>query len=371
MSTSNAVDLKPDTISSTKLGANLNLVTVPPSQSQYSVGQLSSLIHDIGSHIIFNQKLSALGLQYFERFGVHFPCLCYITIRSVPLAIKRAIEEVMNHVVQHNVTIATQTTKDLVLKDAFCASVLNHLRSTLQASNISSELQVQAVAIIMNDNLDLCCAVIQHATIDNFHLLIVVPATVPVSSTDSLGVGVSRTYVSSAGKLSRGLSSYGMESLGSGSIAQLVDRISEEVDPSSARLLSGSARNVATDGTIQSRVEVSNAALNSSPAIVLEQLVLETSNAMKKLGGTLPPFLAISTVERTTGEIFESLLTIGDALEKYQIVALKLKTLVTEDNGETEIQGVIAQVSEIILRCIRRDEAVPAVAQKKNICKYR
>lgn len=42
--------------------------------------QLSSPIHDIGSHIIFNQKLSALGLQYFERFGVCFPCLCYITI---------------------------------------------------------------------------------------------------------------------------------------------------------------------------------------------------------------------------------------------------------------------------------------------------
>ncbi|KAI8563985.1 hypothetical protein RHMOL_Rhmol03G0150100 [Rhododendron molle] len=158
MSTSNAVDLKPDIISSTQPGAHLNLVTV---FSYLLWWQLSSPIHEIGSHIIFNQKLSALGLQYFER--------------SVPLAIKRAIEEVMGHVVQHNVTIATQTTKDLVLKDyamesdetpiynaahlmiASLAGSLAHV--TCKASNISSELQEQAVAIIMNDNLDLCCAV--------------------------------------------------------------------------------------------------------------------------------------------------------------------------------------------------------------------
>ncbi|XP_058205092.1 uncharacterized protein LOC131319013 isoform X2 [Rhododendron vialii] len=477
VSTFNAVDLQPDIISSTQPGAHLKLLSqdekmatlslsdrlasgqglpqVPPSQSQYSVGQLSSPIHDIGSHIIFNQKLSALGLQYFER--------------SIPLAIKRAIEEVMDHVVQHNVSIATQTTKELVLKDyalesdetpiynaahlmvaslagsltcvtckdVLRVSILNHLRNSLQASNISSELQEQAVAIILNDNLDLCCAVIQHATTDNAlktvdneisqqlslrrkhrdyagqsyysaslytqgpmsvipevlrprpgHLShsqqrvyeefvqfpwqnlsgqnsIAVPAAVPVSSADSFGAGVSRTHVLSAGKLSLGLSSSGMGSLGSGSVAQPADRISEEVDPSSTGLLSGSsARNVATDGTIESCVEVSNAALNSSPATVLEPRVLETSNAMKKLGGTLPPFLATSTVERMAGGISESLLTTGDALEKYQIVAQKLETLVTEDNVETEIQGVIAHVPEIILRCISRDEAALAVAQK-------
>lgn len=59
----------------------------------------------------------------------------------------------------------------------------------------------------------------------------------PVSSADSFGAGVSRTYVLSAGKLSLGLSSSGMGSLGSGSVAQPADRISEEVDPSSAGLL--------------------------------------------------------------------------------------------------------------------------------------
>ncbi|KAF7147217.1 hypothetical protein RHSIM_Rhsim03G0166300 [Rhododendron simsii] len=465
MSTSNAVDLKPDIINSTQPGAHLNLLSQDEKMATLSLSdrlasgqglpQLSSPIHDIESHVIFNQKLMLRACKYFER--------------SVPLAIKRAIGEVMDHVVQHNVTITTQTTKDLVLKDyamesdetpiynaahlmvaslagsltrvtckdALRVSFQNHLRNFLQASNISSELQEQAVAIILNDNLDLCCAVIQHASTDNAlktvdneisqqlslrrkhrdyagqsyynsslytqgpmsvipevlrprpgHLShsqqrvyeefvrfpwqnlsglnsIAVPAAVPVSSADSFGAGVSRTYVLSAGKLSLGLSSSGMGSLGSGSVAQPADRISEEVDPSSAGLLSGSStHNVATDGTIQSHVEVSNAALNSSPATVLEPRVLEASNAMKKLGRTLPPFLATSTVERMAGVISESLLTTGDALEKYQIVAQKLETLVTEDNVETEIQGVIAQVPEIILRCISRDEAALAVAQK-------
>ncbi|KAI8563980.1 hypothetical protein RHMOL_Rhmol03G0150000 [Rhododendron molle] len=125
---------------------------------------------------------------------------------------------------------------------------------------------------------------------------------------------VSRTYVASAGKLSLGLSSSGMGCLGSGSVAQTVD--------SSAGLFSGSARNVATDGTIQSH-EVSNAALNSSPATVLEPLVLETSNAMK-----------------------------------YHCC------IDVHVNGLVQKLGVIAQVPEIILRCISRDEAALAVAQK-------
>lgn len=59
----------------------------------------------------------------------------------------------------------------------------------------------------------------------------------PVSSADSFGAGVSCTYVLSAGMLSLGLSSSEMGNLGSGSVAQPADRISEEVDPSSARLL--------------------------------------------------------------------------------------------------------------------------------------
>ncbi|KAF7149336.1 hypothetical protein RHSIM_Rhsim03G0134900 [Rhododendron simsii] len=126
----------------------------------------------------------------------------------------------------------------------------------------------------------LCLCLCQRSGQRRIQNSIAVSAAVPVSFADSFSSGV--LYICS--------------------VAQFVDRISEEVDPSSAGLLR-----------------------------------------------TFPPFLATSIVECMAGGISESLLTTGDALEKYQIVAQK---------------GVIAQVPEIILRCISRDEAALAVAQK-------
>ncbi|KAI8026093.1 CCR4-NOT transcription complex subunit 1 [Camellia lanceoleosa] len=158
---------------SDQLPSGQRLSLVPPSQSPYSVGQLSSPICDIRSHIIFNQKLSAMGLQYFQRI--------------VPLAMERAIKEVMAPVVQRSVTIAIQTTKELVLKDYAMESdetciynaahlmVVSLARSlahvTCKGFNITNEAQEEAVAIVLNDNLDLGCAVIEHVATDNvcFH----------------------------------------------------------------------------------------------------------------------------------------------------------------------------------------------------------
>ncbi|KAK2360850.1 CCR4-NOT transcription complex subunit [Trifolium repens] len=42
----------------------------------------------------------------------------------------------------------------------------------------------------------------------------------------------------------------------------------------------------------------------------------------------------------------------------------QLEALVNNDSREAEIQGVISEVPEIILRCVSRDEAALAVAQK-------
>lgn len=53
---------------SDRLPSGQVLSQVAPSQSPYSVGQLPAPIPNIGSHIIFNQKLSALGLHYFQRY---------------------------------------------------------------------------------------------------------------------------------------------------------------------------------------------------------------------------------------------------------------------------------------------------------------
>lgn len=43
------------------------------------------------------------------------------------------------------------------------ASISNQLRNSFQGLNIASEILEQAVPLVMNDNLDLGCAVIEHA----------------------------------------------------------------------------------------------------------------------------------------------------------------------------------------------------------------
>ncbi|XP_043707916.1 CCR4-NOT transcription complex subunit 1-like isoform X5 [Telopea speciosissima] len=169
---------------SDRLSTGQGLSQVSPSQSQFSVSQLSASIANIGAHVVINPKLSALGLQ------LHFQ-------RIVPMAMDRAIKEIMSPIVQRSVTIAMQTTKELVLKDyameseenriyhaahlmvaslagslahVTCkeplrGSISSHLRNLLQALNIAGEILEQAVVLVTNDNLDLGCAVIeQHAT---------------------------------------------------------------------------------------------------------------------------------------------------------------------------------------------------------------
>ncbi|XXG67976.1 hypothetical protein AAC387_Pa06g1190 [Persea americana] len=43
---------------------------------------------------------------------------------------------------------------------------------------------------------------------------------------------------------------------------------------------------------------------------------------------------------------------------------MMLESLITKDATEADIQGVIAEVPEMILKCVSRDEAGLAVAQK-------
>ncbi|GFZ15188.1 transcription regulator [Actinidia rufa] len=395
-----------------RLPSRQGLSQVSSSQSPYSVGQqLSSPIHDIGSHIIFNNKLSALGLQYFQRI--------------VPLSMEKAIKEVMSHVVQYSLTTAIQTTTELVLKDyamesdktrvynaahlmvASLAGSLAHvtckeplrvsissqLRNSLQSFNIPGDLQEQAVDIILNDNLDLGCAVIERAATDKALKNIDIEITQKLSLRRKHKEAAEPSYYDASiytqgplGGIPEALRprpchlshsqqrvyefnprlySSGLGSLGLSSVAQPMDPIYEKVDLSSNQLHGvSSARILATDGVIPHDVLVDNVASLSSTSVAIETCLLETSNAVKELEETVPQLPANSITEQTTTGISRPLYNTGDALEKYQIVAQKLETLITKDVGEAESQGVIAQIPEIILKCISRDEAALAVAQK-------
>ncbi|XP_031259158.1 CCR4-NOT transcription complex subunit 1-like [Pistacia vera] len=445
---------------------------VAPSQQPYSVGQLPSPIHNIGNHIILNQKLSALGLHYFQRV--------------VPSAMELAIKEVMLPIVQRSVAIATQTTKELVLKDyamesdetriynaahlmvaslagslahVTCKeplriSISNQLRSSFQGSNISNELLEQAVPLVMNDNLDLGCAVIEQAatekalqTIDaditaqlslrrkhregigpsfynasvytQRHLGVIPEALRPrpghlshsqqrvyedfvrfpwqnqsgqssntvlsgphTPSGVSVSSGLSRTYVSSAGQLNPGFYSAGLGTIGLSAVTQPSDV--EEMEPSSAQFLSGSSTRIgAIDGVIPHGSKINSVASFSQLPLHLKCSV-GTFNAAKVRNChiNILSFHLISalgflkgignfsrhTYDSTSGHLgsgtLESSSSVADVLEKYQIVAQKLETLVTKDSGETEIRGVIAQIPELILKYVNRDEVALAVAQK-------
>ncbi|XP_022731016.1 CCR4-NOT transcription complex subunit 1-like isoform X4 [Durio zibethinus] len=162
----NKVDLEPEIINTSHSDGQLKLV---------------SGISKIETQFIFNNKLSSLGLHHLKRV--------------VSIIVERAIKKLLSPVVQRCVPIAIQTTKELVLKDyatesdetliydaahsmvASLAGSLAHvtcketlhtslscqLRNSFQGLNVPNEHLEQAVALVINDNLDFGCAVIQHA----------------------------------------------------------------------------------------------------------------------------------------------------------------------------------------------------------------
>eukprot|EP01113_Clastostelium_recurvatum_P016806 TRINITY_DN1971_c0_g1_i2.p1 TRINITY_DN1971_c0_g1~~TRINITY_DN1971_c0_g1_i2.p1 ORF type:complete len:2308 (-),score=670.74 TRINITY_DN1971_c0_g1_i2:313-7236(-) len=118
--------------------------------------------------------------------------------RVVPVAIESAIREIIAPVVERSVTIATITTKELVCKDfatepdenrmrkaahmmvqnlagslalVTCKEPLrvsmgSHLRARFQAAGDQMALAEHAVTIVVADNLDLACAVIERAAVE-------------------------------------------------------------------------------------------------------------------------------------------------------------------------------------------------------------
>ncbi|KAK2981457.1 hypothetical protein RJ640_017479, partial [Escallonia rubra] len=424
-------------------------------QSPFSVSQLPAPSSNIEQQVVVNQKLHGLGLQ------LHFQSV-------LPIAMDRAIKEIVSSIVQRSVSIATQTTKELVLKDyamesdetrirnaahlmvASLAGSLAHvtckeplrgsissqLRNSLQGLTIGSELLEQAVQLVTNDNLDLGCALIEQAatekaiqTIDGEiaqqlsirrkHRDGVGPAFFDASlytqghmgglpealrpkpgrlsysqqrvyedfvrlpwqnqpsqnsnsaplgpSSSSAGGGLSRGYSSASGQLNPGIYSSGIGGTGIGTVAHSLDLVTDEMDSSSVKLHSASPLHVGmVDGISSSSLEIDVASFPSTSAPELQSVepLNVVRKLLKELGASAQTLPSPSGSERLGSNISEPSLTTGEALDKYQIVSEKLETLVTSDSKEAEIQAIIAEVPGIVLRCISRDEAALAVAQK-------
>ncbi|VVA30197.1 PREDICTED: CCR4-NOT mRNAion complex [Prunus dulcis] len=410
------------------------LLQATPSQSPFSVSQLPTQIPNIGTHVIINQKLTGLGLQ------LHFQ-------RVVPIAMDRAIKEIVSGIVQRSVSIATQTTKELVLKDyamesdetrifnaahlmvASLAGSLAHvtckeplrssistqLRNSLQGLNIASDLLEHAVQLVTNDNLDLGCAVIEQAATDKAIQTIdgeiaqqlslrrkrdgvgatffdtniytqgsmgVVPEALrpkpghlslsqqrvyedfvrlPWQNQSSQNSHVLPAGTPASGQLNTGYSA------GPGSKFDAVSRpLDEGIEPNSALHLSASSIHVGVGDGVSQQSSENDSVIGSFPsaASAPELQSVESSDAVKESGVSSQPLPSPAVTERLGSNISEPSLNTRDALDKYQIVAQKLEALVTSDARDVEIQGVIGEVPEIILRCVSRDEAALAVAQK-------
>ncbi|KAL0703038.1 hypothetical protein Bca4012_069463 [Brassica carinata] len=404
--------------------------------------QLSAALPNIGNHVVINQKLSG--------FAMHFPFH-----RVVPLAMDRALKEIVSGIVQRSVCIACQTTKELVLKDytlepdetriynaahlmvaslagslahVTCkeplrTSISCHLRNSLQGMNIKNEALEQIVQLVTNDNLDLGCAAIEQAatekaiqTIDadiDQQLLLrkkhrdgagsslfdpnmlsqnsvsFIPESLrpkpghlslsqqrvyedfvqlpwqkqttqtshglSAASSSSGDVGLSSTYGPASGKsASDFLSSAGNARMDN--VSRPLDISVEGFESPPVSLLSSQ---------VDPAVDTAGLQFSKSLSTSESSLVESSDTAVKETGASLQTLTSAATMERLGGNnIIQPSLSTRDALEKYHIVTQKMEDLVANIAGDDEIQAVVSEVPEIILRCISRDEAALAVAQK-------
>ncbi|CAJ1948188.1 unnamed protein product [Sphenostylis stenocarpa] len=438
------------------------LQATPSPAAPFSISQLPTPIPNIGTHVIINQKLSGFGLQ------MHFQ-------RAVPIAMDRAIKEIVSSIVQRSVSIATQTTKELVLKDyamesdetrilnaahlmvaslagslahVTCkeplrASISGQLRTSLQNLNIANEILEQAVQLVTNDNLDLGCAVIEQAATDKAINTIDTEIGQQLSLRRKHREGMGSTFFDAnlypqgsmggvpeplrpkPGQLSlsqqrvyedfvrlpwQNQSSQSSHSMSAGVSVQSgntglpstngslsgqvnsgypvstgyegVSRPLEDMTESSlAPHFSGSSIHLraSSDSVSQHSLEKESVASFPSAASTPELHAVDSAE-VKESGTSSQPLVTSGAVERLGSSFLEPSLSTRDALDKFQIVAQKkcrkrifetgppivpwLEAMVSNDSRDAEIQGVVSEVPEIILRCVSRDEAALAVAQK-------
>ncbi|GAU24430.1 hypothetical protein TSUD_391390 [Trifolium subterraneum] len=401
--------------------------------------QLPPQIQSIGTHVVINPKLSNhLGLQ------LHFQ-------RAVPIAMDRAIKEIVSSIVKRSdyameseekriknaahlmVASLAGSLAHVTCKEPLRTSISTHLRNSVQSLSIANEILEQAVQLVTNDNLDLGCAVIEQAATDKAISTIDTEISQQLSLRKKHREGMGSTYFDTnlypqgsmggvpeplrpkPGQLSlsqqrvyedfvrlpwQNQSSQSSHSMSGGNAVQSANSgLTSTSGPASGQINLGYSLNTGYEGVSRpiddmpesnftphyssSSIHIraaGNASQHSrendsvasfpSTASTPELHTVDSSDAVKEPGASSLPLVSSGAVDRIGSSFLEPSLTTRDALDKYQIVAQKpvyhcqLEALVNNDSREAEIQGVISEVPEIILRCVSRDEAALAVAQK-------
>ncbi|CAH1416094.1 unnamed protein product [Lactuca virosa] len=327
-----------------------NTVTSAVNQSEQPLEAAVPSYQDGDSHIL-----------YQHAAPVHFPAVPLVEDmnmlfqRLLPVVMDKAVKEILSTIVKKSVTIATQTTMALVLKEYDNSSDENYIHSTsssiivclagnlsyvtskeplrkkmssqlrnsLQGLNIASESLEHAMQRVIDDNLELGCASIEKAAIET-GLVIVKNEIAQQLSVRRKQRESSRTTTSDP-NLS----------------AQSLGVFPEVFHPQAAQFVSLHQQQVRMVPAPQSHVS-------------------GTYNVANEMGAQqqtiLPPSSSKHFVSKPS-------LTTGAALDEYHVLAKKLEFLIGKDAKQAEIQSVICEVPVVVLRCINKDEAALALAQ--------
>ncbi|CAM0956224.1 unnamed protein product [Alopecurus aequalis] len=403
--------------------------TPSPSPALFTLSQLMAAIPRADIYFRINEKLSSLGsLQYSKIMDV---------------ALDKAIKEIIGPVIQRSVTIATRTTKELIIKDLSMESddsavsraahlmvgtlagslahvtskeplrvaLSSHLRSLIQNLNNNSESTEQIVHILINDNLDLGCALIETVATRKAVEMIDGEIKQPFSKLrrqkELLGSGYydafpytqglarvpdalrpkpasllcatqQRVYEdfitvwhSQSSQNAGATTSATAEAVAPGNsnvprlyspnLVQPADLVPEVLDRGSTQLLSVSAQ-IGTSDTFAQVGGTTNIASVFPSMSSNDVPVGEPTVVTEDLGSTIPlsPTTAVDRLE----SVFAEPLNTEDALDRYQKVEQKIEALIARDGKDAEIQSVIEEVPDILHRCVYRDEAALAIAQK-------
>uniref|UniRef100_A0A0E0BDM2 Transcription regulator n=1 Tax=Oryza glumipatula TaxID=40148 RepID=A0A0E0BDM2_9ORYZ len=405
--------------------------------------QLMAAIPRADIYFRINEKLSSFGSLQYSKI--------------MDMALDKAIKEIIGPVIQRSVTIASRTTKELILKDyameaddsavsrsahlmvgtlagslahvtskePLRVALSSHLRSLIQGITNNTESTEQIMLILVNDNLDLGCALIEtvatrkavemidgeikqpfsqlrrqkellgSAYYDAFPYtqgLKRVPDALRPKPTGHLSAAQRRVYEdfitvwhsqssqnaggsatatamavapsnSSVPRVyspNSALTDSSSFSSHFASASQTTELVHEESDRN-AHLSSLSSKIGASDTSTQV-IGTTNVASVFPPMVPNDLPVGEPTTTNKDLVTSAP--LSPTTAVDQMGSVFAEPLNTSDALERYQQVSQKLDTLITKDGKDAEIQSVIAEVPDILLRCVSRDEAALAIAHK-------
>ncbi|XP_052626863.1 uncharacterized protein LOC111896007 [Lactuca sativa] len=300
-------------------------------------------------------------ILYQHAAPVHFPAVPFVEDmnmlfqRLLPVVMDKAIKEILSNIVQKSITIATQTTMALVLKEydnefdenyihSTSSSIIvclagnlsyvnskeplrkkmsSQLRNSLQGLNIASESLEHAMQRVIDDNLELGCASIEKAAIET--------GLVIVKNEIAQQLSVRRKQRESSR----------ITTIDPNLYAQSIGTFPEAFHPQAAQFVSLHQQQVRMVPAPQSHVSWTYNVANEMRA--QQQMFL-------------PPSSSRHFISKPS-------LTTGAALDEYHVLAKKLDFLIGKEAKQAEIQSVICEVPVVVLRCINKDEAALALAQ--------